>query len=357
MPQMAAGGKSGPNKLWDWRGYSTRYTSLNEQIAPEDAPSVVLVHGLFSNADHWRKNGPELASAGCRVFAIDLLGSGYSSKPSPMDPAAVSISGERRFSSGDGVVLVNDLGTASGAPRRGGPFRVSQLHPCVGSPYNFFTFAEQLVDFTEQVVLAGRAGPVALICNSIGCITGLQAMCDRPELFSGACLVAPNFRELHVAESPALARPVVKLVQAALRKWGSTLFDYLATPDVVRAILSGEPYNDKSAVTDELVDALLAPLLLPGSADVVFDNLSYSAGPLPEQLLQDPALAKPIYVCYGTADPWTPTARVEALSRFPSVRKVLPLVDSGHCPMDESPQLVNAFVLDFLRNQVHALQT
>ena len=38
-----------------------------------------------------------------------------------------------------------------------------------------------------------------------------------------------------------------------------------------------EPYHVTEAVTDELVDVLLSPLLLPGAADVVFDTLSYSA--------------------------------------------------------------------------------
>lgn len=41
-------------------------------------PLLVLVHGFGGNADHWRKNLPVLAEAGCRVAAIDLLGYGYS---------------------------------------------------------------------------------------------------------------------------------------------------------------------------------------------------------------------------------------------------------------------------------------
>ncbi|KAJ8599387.1 hypothetical protein CTAYLR_007030 [Chrysophaeum taylorii] len=334
------------NKVWEWRGYEVRYTSVNEELDAREAPSVVLVHGLFANADHWRKNCPALADAGCRVFAIDLLGSGYSSKPAPSDPKAIAVSGERRFT-GEAIAIVDDLGTASGKVRRGGPFEVPQRHPVAGSPYNFFTWSEQLSDFTREIVKGGR---VALVCNSIGCISGLQAAIDRPDLFAGACLVSPNFRELHVAESPKIAIPATTLVQAALRRWGAGLFKRLANRDVVRAILTSQPYVDKSAVTDELVDVLLNPLLLPGADKVVFDTLSYSAGPLPEQLLQDPNLQANVFVCYGTGDPWTPGPRVEALARFDPVKRVQALPEVGHCPHDEAPHLVNPFLLDFLQD-------
>jgi pimeloyl-ACP methyl ester carboxylesterase len=103
-------------------------------------------------------------------------------------------------------------------------------------------------------------------------------------------------------------------------------------------------------VTDELVDVLLTPLLGPGAADVVFDTLSYSAGPLPEQLLQDPRLSDiPVWVCYGLEDPWTSAQRVEALLSFPPVERVVPLAGVGHCPHDEAPERVNPLIIDFMR--------
>ena len=74
-----------------------------------------------------------------------------------------------------------------------------------------------------------------------------------------------------------------------------------------------ELYHDPEQVTDELVDVLLTPLLTEGAADVVFDTLSYSAGPLPEQQLQDERLKAPVLVCWGEKDPWTPAARAGAL--------------------------------------------
>jgi hypothetical protein len=65
-------------KFWEWEGHRIRYTE-----AGDEGPAMILVHGFGGNADHWRKNAPVLGKHG-RVFAIDLLGYGYSSKPDPM---------------------------------------------------------------------------------------------------------------------------------------------------------------------------------------------------------------------------------------------------------------------------------
>ena len=86
MPAVSPTGVA--NQIWDWRGYQVRYQALGEE---GDGPAVLLVHGLFVNADHWRNNLPALAAAGFRTYAIDLLGSGYSSKPSPTSAAARAI--------------------------------------------------------------------------------------------------------------------------------------------------------------------------------------------------------------------------------------------------------------------------
>ena len=92
------------------------------------------------------------------------------------------------------------------------------------------------INACAQVICAPR---VTLVSNSIGTISALQApsyiqnastssfprcdtyrispyqaAIDKPELFNGVFVCAPNFRELHVAEQPPLLAPLTSTVQA-----------------------------------------------------------------------------------------------------------------------------------------------
>ena len=55
------------------QGYDVR-------AAGDNGPPVLLVHGFGASAYHWRYNIPALASSH-RVYAVDLLGFGWSDKP------------------------------------------------------------------------------------------------------------------------------------------------------------------------------------------------------------------------------------------------------------------------------------
>lgn len=363
------------NQIFEWRGQKIRYQVSEPSPNKANKESVVLIHGLFVNSDHWRKTLKALGDEGYKVYALDLLGSGYSSKPAKDSDEAKALNGENnRFIDDDDTIqnsasmkkqmnsIVSNvkLGTASGKNRMAD---VDLRHP-LNSCYNFYTWAEQISDFTQSVVLQNKRQKASLVCNSIGTISSFQAVIDTPDLFNGVFVVCPNFRELHSAEVPLsnVAMPVIRTVQKTLRENGQPLFEGLAKPNTVKQILT-EPYEITKEVDDELVDVLLTPLLTKGASDVVFDTLSYSAGPLPEQQLADEGFPKggkcPVWVCYGTKDPWTPADRVEGLMNFEFggnnaneekrvVEKVVSLEGVGHCPHDESPDLVNPLLLEFL---------
>ena len=331
-----------PNQLYAWKPMQQIRYQVN---GPNDGEPVVLVHGLFVNSDHWRKSLQFLGDEGYRVYALDLWGCGYSSKPPRDSVEAQSVNGENgRFQNGN--ILTNcELGTASGKEVR--IRNVDLSHP-LKSPYNFYTWSNLIADFCQDIVDSKKQ--VTLISNSIGTISSLQAVLDKPDLFRGVFVVSPNFRELHSAEIPFpnLSMPIIRSVQQLLREKGQGLFDALAKPSTVKQILK-EPYAVTEAVDDILVDVLLTPLLTEGASQVVFDTLSYSAGPLPEVQLTNFPANKPVWICYGLDDPWTPSGRVEALIGKDAVERVVGWPGVGHCPHDESPQLVHPLMLEYLQ--------
>ena len=129
---------------------------------------MVLVHGFGGNADHWRKNIGPLSAHG-RVFAIDLLGFGFSSKPEPdrTDP---------------------------------------------GQLYNFPTWGAQLADFVTDPSV-GVGGSAFLLTNSVGGLAALCAAVDFPDAVRGVALINVSLRGLHVSKQPPAARPLIAAFQ------------------------------------------------------------------------------------------------------------------------------------------------
>ena len=283
---------------WEWEGHTIRYTRSGES-----GPATVLVHGFGGNADHWRKNTPVLGRRG-RAFAIDLLGYGYSSKPDPMR-------GER-----NGI-------------------------------YNFENWSRQIRAFCEEVV----GEPAFVMCNSVGGVAGLQAAVDDARWIRGVVLINVSLRGLHVTKQPAVIRPFVKALQTTLRETsvGKSFFATVAREKTVRNILR-EAYGDPDAVTDELVECILKPGLQPGAAEVFLDFISYSGGPLPEELLPIVPRSVPVRILWGQADPWEVVKEGRAYGEFESVDRFIELPGVGHCPMDEAPELVNPLLMEFVED-------
>lgn len=297
-PRLPQANPNSPNSgSWIWQGFPIRY-----QVAGTQGPAIVLVHGFGASSYHWRKNLPELSRFG-RVYAIDLIGFGSSAKPAP------------------GLL----------------PGQVE---------YSFETWGQQIADFCREVV-----GPAFLVGNSIGCIAAMQAAVYAPELTLGTVLINCSLRLLHDrkrATLPWYRRVGAPIAQKVLsfKPIGQLFFKQLAKRSVVRKILL-QAYQHPEAVTDELVDLLLAPASDPGAVDVFLAFTRYSHGPLPEDLLA--ILPCPALLLWGTDDPWEPIAIArEELAHFPVVEDFIPLEGLGHCPQDEAPEVVNPILHDWI---------
>lgn len=286
-------------QTWVWQGFPICYQTQGAR-----GSAVILVHGFGASWWHWRKNIPGLAET-CRVYAIDLIGFGNSAKPVP------------------------------GSLQQG-----EQI------PYSFETWGQQIVDFCREVV----GEPAFLVGNSIGCIAAMQAAVFAPELALGVALLNCSLRLLHDRKRgtlPWYRRLGAPLVQRllAVKPIGKFFFNQLAQPKTVRKILL-QAYAQPEAVTDELVDLLMAPARDPKAVAVFVAFTAYSQGPLPEDLLA--VLPCPAIMLWGTADPWEPVALGRELANFPSVQKFIPLEGVGHCPQDEAPELVNPILQEWM---------
>ncbi|MBF2098864.1 MAG: alpha/beta fold hydrolase [Gloeomargaritaceae cyanobacterium C42_A2020_066] len=283
------------SQTFPWRGFPTRY-----QACGATGPAVVCIHGFGASSDHWRKNLPILGQT-CQVYALDLIGFGGSAKPKPSEEL----------------------------------------------DYTFETWGQQVVDFCQTVV--GR--PAVLVGNSIGAVVALQAAVVAPDWVKGVGLLNCSLRLLHQrrrASLPWYRRWGAPLLQNLLgyHPLGHQFFRQVAQPQVITRILR-QAYGDPATVTQELVEAIYRPAVDPGAADVFLAFVRYDSGPLPEDLL--PKVTCPVWIAWGTADPWEPLNMGQQLAEYPAVQDFRPLEGVGHCPQDEAPDQVNALLLTWLQ--------
>lgn len=293
-----------PNPLthsWIWQGFPICYHTQGNT-----GPAVVFVHGFGASWGHWRKNIPVLAEH-FRCYAIDLVGFGGSAKPAP------------------GIEI----------------------------EYTFDTWGRQIADFCREVV----GEPAFLVGNSIGCIVAMQAAVNYPDMALGVAMLNCSLRLLHDrkrATLPWYRKHSAPLLQKVLSvKWvGQLFFNQLAKPKVVRKILL-KAYKNPEAVSDELIDLIMAPASDIGAVEVFLAFTRYSSGPLPEDLLA--VLPCPAIMLWGSEDPWEPIALGKELANFPCVEQFIPIEGAGHCPQDEAPELVNPILQEWISR--HAVES
>jgi len=281
-------------QIWTWRGHQIAYT-----VQGTGQP-LVLIHGFGASLGHWRKNIPVLAQAGYRVYALDLLGFGDSDQPS--------------------------------------------------LAYSLELWQELLQDFWQAFIQT----PTIYVGNSIGGLLTLMMLANHPTTAqAGAvlnCAGGLNHR-------PEELRPPLSWVMEIFTglvsspQFGPLVYNQVRRRQNIRRSLQ-QVYRDRSAVTEELVEMIYAPAARPTAQPVFASILTAPAGPQPSQLLS--TITQPLLVIWGEDDPWTPiqgAAIYRQLSqngdRNPPVT-FHSIANTGHCPHDERPELVNPLLLDWL---------
>ncbi|MBD2111202.1 MULTISPECIES: alpha/beta fold hydrolase [Cyanophyceae] len=279
---------------WTWRGYAIAYT-----VAGEGTP-IVLIHGFGASLGHWRKNIPALATAGHRVYAIDLLGFGDSDQPE--------------------------------------------------IPYTLDLWQDLLADFWAEFIRT----PAVYVGNSIGGLLTLMMLANHPDKArAGAvlnCAGGLNHR-------PEELYPPLNWVMGAFTwlvsspRVGPLVFNQVRRKGRIRNSLK-QVYRNSAAITDELIEMIYTPACKPTAQKVFAAIVTAPPGPKPEELL--PKIAQPLLVLWGENDPWTPIKGAEVYRRLaedvarPSLVTFHGIADTGHCPHDERPEVVNPLLLNWL---------
>lgn len=279
-------------QTWQWQGHNICYS-----VAGQGQP-LVLIHGFGASIRHWRRNIPVLAEAGYRVFVLDLLGFGKSDKP------ALS--------------------------------------------YTMELWEGLLKDFWAAHIQE----PAVFVGNSIGALLSLMVLADYPEIARAGVLLNAAGGLNH---RPEELNPPLRFVMGLFTKLvssnliGPFVFNQIRQKQRLRRTLQ-QVYRDHTAITDELIELIYEPSCDPGAQKVFAAILTAPPGPRPEELL--PKITQPLLIMWGEVDPWTPIAGSkiyqDLAAQAPDRVKFIPIPDTGHCPHDERPDVVNAKMLEWL---------
>jgi pimeloyl-ACP methyl ester carboxylesterase len=281
-----------PKLNWQWRGFDICYTVLGE------GKPLLLIHGFGATHAHWRNNIPALAEQGYRVYAIDLLGFGASEKPA-LD-------------------------------------------------YSLELWQELIRDFWQDQIRQ----PMVVVGNSIGALLSLMVLAQYPDMTAGAIVlnVAGGLNHRPDELNWPLRNIMGLFTRLVQNPWiGPLLFNQVRQKHRIRNTLM-QVYGNQAAVTDELVEIIYEPSCDPKAQKVFASILSAPPGPRIGELL--PRIHQPLLVLWGEADPWTPIQGSQIFQSFKTTGsnaiKVIPIPDTGHCPHDERPDLVNSLMSDWL---------
>lgn len=261
-----------------------------QEFGDASKPTIVLIHGYTASLYVWKTVAPMLADAGFHIVALDLLGFGYSEKPSWFDYA---ISSQARVV----ARFMNRLGIGRAT--------------IVGSSYGGAVAATLALDYPERVE---KLVLVDTVCND-------------------------NLKN----------HPILKL--AAVPGVGEALTPFLIDSRAfqryrMRGTLA--PANHE-LITDERVEGILRPLT---AADAHHSLLATSRAWSACRIEQDAHLInQPTLIIWGADDKVIPPDDGHRLHDSILHSRFVILKDCGHIPQEEKSDLFVELVTEFCRDR------
>jgi pimeloyl-ACP methyl ester carboxylesterase len=297
---------------WQWRGYRVHYVKSGatdgtlSSSSPDrlKRPPLLLIHGFGASTDHWRKNIAELQND-FEVYALDLIGFGRSSKPS--------------------------------------------------SGYSSELWRDQIADFITTII--GR--PAVVAGNSIGGYSSLFTGATRPEAVIGVCMVngvgAFSEQQTNTETNPfqaAIGQLIKTVVLSPVPSW--VIFQFVRNKSYIRKTLE-QVYVNKAEVTDQLIEDIYRPATDPEAPAAFAALFKAERGEYVDTLLGQ--MSCPLLLIWGDADPWMDTYARGALFQKHYSALEEHHINAGHCPHDDDPAAVNAFLRDWVLNTVVGSQS
>ena len=313
-----------PYSKWEWStnfggDETTKATHSINYLSMGDAtkPTLLLVHGFGASSYHFRYNIPELAKD-YHVYAIDLLGFGWSDKPI-MD-------------------------------------------------YEASVWRDQVINFIDQIIHNEKEDKsIAIAGNSLGGYTAMFAASDdRIKEHVRGCILLNSAGRFRPEEGEEIAEkepnPIVKSISSAIQRFViACSFVITKQPARIEQILKSVYPSDQSNVNSDLVESIRTPALDPNAAEVFYRVITKNgSGPMAfvDDIIKE--LECPVLLAWGEKDPWIRPAAADKMQRLHAtyhgeniggengskwMKRVS--IDAGHCPHDEAPEAVNAAILEF----------
>ena len=301
----------GESKYWSYKDLRVHF----RQTGKESNPPIVLIHGFGASSDHWRNNAEIFAAAGFRIYGIDLIGFGKSEQ---------NLKGK-----------INHLD-------------------------NQF-WSNQLAYFLDEIAGIKENRKVILIGNSLGALTAITTLSQRPELIK-TLIAAPLPEPIFINPIKPLLPNRFKKVKSFLIKVFFNLFPIKALVNLIsstKLITFGlQSAYFRSILNDNLLKRIVTiPARRPNSYQALramcigmTNRPNATKGPSIIKKIQNIPNRPPILLIWGEKDKLIPIFLAKKLIKLHPWLKLMIINDAGHCLHDELPNHFNQIVLKWLDN-------
>ena len=283
----------GEAKFFTWKYGRIFY---KEAGVVDQRPPIVFVHGIGAGSSSfmWRKNF-DILSDHFRVYALDLLGFGFSDKPA-------------------------------------------------GVPYSADLYVELISDFIREVA-GGRAN---LIASSLGASYVVHVADEHPELINAMILNAPAGYDSMNTRPGMAGAAFYGLLQSPVL--GTSFYNVMASERSIRDYARHSLFYDYRRVTDRLVAHLYATSHQTGAQHAIAAFLSGYLNT--DMRAAFSRLSQRVVLVWGKQDLSAPVAKANALLDL-NPRAELEVFDFCRMmPEQEHSELFNALVRDSFPEKV-----